>query len=266
MNKLLLALLFLIACQAEPKVIVANKGGMVELEFAGATYWIDINEVSNAEFAAFVKATNYRTDAERIGDSVVFVYGLPEEMGQWALVEGATWRHPQGPESSIEESMDHPVVHISWNDADAYANWAGKRLPSGQEWEFAARGGLPDSLYPWGDELVPDDIFQANYWQGPFPVVDMGKDGFIGTSPVGSFPANGLGLHDIAGNVWEWTADQSLNPDGEPVRPTRGGSYLCRNNVAWGYHKCEGYRVDAIQHKILEDSNSNVGFRCVADD
>ncbi len=198
---------------------------------------------------------------------MVFAYGGYGEDGQpWRLIKGADWRHPEGPDSSIEARMDHPVVNVSWSDANAFAIWAGKRLPSGEEWEHAARGGLPSSPFPWGDELRPDGVFQANYWQGPFPMTDKGEDGFLGTSPVGSFPANGYGLFDIGGNVWEWTADESMNPEGQPVRPTRGGSYLCRTDAVWGHHACEGYRVESIQHKILEDSNSNVGFRCVADD
>jgi len=231
-------------------------------------YFVDETEATNAEFAEFVAATNYETTAEKLGNSGVF---LPENH-RWILVDGADWRHPEGPESSIEGRMDHPVVHVSWDDAAAYCAWAGKRLPTEAEFEYAARGGLEDAEYPWGDEFNPKGEFRANTWQGVFPEADLDQDGFSGVAPAKSFPPNGYGLYDIAGNVWEWVYDW-YDPDYYAVSPTdnprgpkdgkekvqRGGSWLCSQNY------CQGYRV-ASRMKTAPDSGlNNLGFRCAAD-
>src|SRR6516162_4161248 len=198
-------------------------------------FWIDEHDVTNAEFAKFVEATGYVTTAERKPDwqelkkelppgtpkpdESVLVAGalvftptsrpvpLDDLSAWWRWVPGACWRHPEGPDSSITGREKHPVVQVSWYDAVAYAKWAGKRLPTEAEWEFAARGGLESKRYFWGDGFRPGGRYMANTWQGVFPVHDSGEDGFVGTSPVGSFPANGYGLYDMAGNVWQWCSD-----------------------------------------------------------
>ncbi len=158
--------------------------------------------------------------------------------------------------------MQHPVTCVSFTDAEAFARWAGKRLPTDEEWELAARGGLEGQPYPWGDELEPEGRILANYWQGEFPVRDSGADGYRGTAPVGSFSPNGYGLFDMAGNVWEWTTGSSRDAGGAQTRATRGGSFLCREHAAPGSHACRGYRCTSRQFKVREDANSNVGFRC----
>src|SRR5579864_3550858 len=190
-------------------------------------FWIDETPVTNCEFADFVAATGHVTVAEVAPDpseypgmrpelahpgSLVFrkpgSHGNDTNNGQWwHFVLGADWRHPLGPESSLDGLKDHPVVHVAYRDADAYARWAGKQLPSEAEWEYAARGGLDGKEFAWGDELAPSGLMLANYWQGQFPVVNQLLDGWERTSPVRSFPANGYGLSDMIGNVWEWTAD-----------------------------------------------------------
>ena len=280
-----LCLPVLVACgeHASPVIPQAEKdrSGMVQL--AGGTYlfgpeqgfqvprparqvtvgpfWIDAREVSNADFEAFVAATGYETDAERIGNAAVFdpALGAAGE-APWVLVDGADWRHPLGPGSSIENRKEHPVVQVSWTDAQAYAQWRGRRLASDEEWEFAARGGLLGQLYPWGDVLEPAGEFRANYWQGEFPLQNAARDGFMGTAPTGSFAPNGFGLFDMGGNVWEWTAGQAGH-----LRSVRGGSYLCREQAAAPFHACRGYEVNSRQFKDVSDGNSNVGFRCASD-
>jgi formylglycine-generating enzyme len=242
---------------------------------------IDPHAVSNAEFAAFVEETGHVTEAERFGWSFVFAALLPDDFPLtrgvahapwWRQVEGADWRRPEGPQSDLDGRIDHPVVHVSWNDAQVCCEWAGKRLPSEAEWEYAARGGLEGKVFPWGDELEPGGQHRMNVWQGAFPAENTCADGFYGTCPVGAYPTNGSGLHNMTGNVWEWcadwyspdfhTRDRRTNPQGPPRgthRSTRGGSYLCHHSY------CRRYRV-AARNSLQPDSTiGNTGFRCVED-
>ena len=244
-------------------------------------FLIDRHAVSNDRFAAFVDATGYMTDAERWGWSFVFAGLLPEsfpptrsvaEAPWWRQVDGAQWRHPEGPHSDLGARAEHPVVHVSHNDALGYCEWAGVRLPTEAEWEFAARGALAGRAFPWGDELEPEGAHRMNVWQGDFPVLNTIRDGYEGTAPVDAFPANGYGLHNTTGNVWEWTADwfdpdyyrvsPSENPAG-PVkgsaRVTRGGSYICHASY------CRRYRVSARSANMPDDATGNIGFRVAAD-
>ena len=224
---------------------------------------IDTVAVSNARFAAFVDATGHVTDAERYGWSFVFNEllppGAPPTRGVvgaewWRQVHGATWRAPEGPGSDVSDRQDHPVVHVSFRDAVAYCDWAGLRLPTEAEWEYAARGGLEQARYPWGDELVPGGEHRANIWQGRFPTHNTCEDGWFGTAPVDAFAPNGFGLHNAAGNVWEWCADEFA----PGRRALRGGSYLCHASY------CDRYRVAARTGDTEDSSSGNVGFRCAA--
>jgi formylglycine-generating enzyme len=243
-------------------------------------YWIDPVAVSNERFAVFADETGYATDAERYGWSFVFAGLLPDDFPDtrgvaqapwWRQVLGAEWRHPEGPQSDLEGRMDHPVVHVSWTDAVAFCNWAGLRLPSEAEWEFAARGGLEQKRFPWGDEREPGGEHRMNVWQGRFPAENTLDDGHLGTCPVDAFPPNGFGLHNTSGNVWEWCADwfdpsfhaapdaPRKNPAGPPTgqaKVTRGGSYLCHDSY------CNRYRVAARNSNEPHDSTGNLGFRC----
>lgn len=232
---------------------------------AGA-FFMDRHEVTNRQFTQFVDATGYATEAEGVGWALVFDVATRA----WGPVDGADWRHPEGNGSTIEGREDHPVVHVSLADATAYAAWAGKRLPTEAEWEWAARGGMQDAKYPWGDELTPGGRHLANIWQGRFPDHDDAADGFASTAPVGQFAPNGYGLHDMAGNVWEWTADRFAPYPAEPARDDadaagpaeqviRGGSWMCSANY------CSGYRVAARQKTEPDSALNNLGFRCARD-
>jgi len=242
-------------------------------------FWIDPCTVSNAEFARFAESTGHVTEAEAAGWSFVFGGLLPDDFPAtrgvaaapwWRQVEGASWRHPTGPHSSWEECADHPVVHVTWGDAQAYCGWAEKRLPTEAEWEYAARGGLVQQPFPWGDELEPGGDHRMNVWQGEFPGHNTAADGYVGTSPTDAFPPNDYGLYCMTGNVWEWTADwytvehprtyEPLSNPGGPVagtrKVTRGGSYLCHASY------CRRYRVSARSALTSDSFSGNVGFRC----
>lgn len=225
---------------------------------------IDKTEVTNKQFAAFVDATGYVTDAEKEQDGfgalggAVFMPPTPDYQSWWRFMEGANWYQPEGPESTIAGKDYYPVVQVSYNDAKAYAEWAGRRLPTEAEWEYAASAGATTS-YVWGDERVPDGKEQANTWQGPFPMRDTGADGHTGQAPVGCFPANSFGLHDMIGNVWEWTDTVFQAGEGEPIHVIKGGSFLCADNY------CQRYRSAARQPQEVGLPTNHVGFRTVGD-
>jgi formylglycine-generating enzyme len=238
---------------------------------------ISRHAVSNSQFAAFVAATGYQTEAEAYGWSFVFQGFLPEDFPStlrvagspwWRRVEGADWAHPEGPDSTVSERPDHPAVHTSWSDARAFCTWTDTRLPSEAEWEFAARGGLAGQRFPWGDELEPGGEHRMNVFQGVFPRQNTLADGYAGTAPVDAFESNGYGLDQMTGNVWEWTADwfdptyYARSPHPDPPGPEsgerrvmRGGSYLCHATY------CNRYRVDARSSTTPDSSTGNLGFR-----
>jgi formylglycine-generating enzyme len=241
-----------------------------------AAFKISATAVSNQEFAAFVTATNYVSFAEEVGSSFVFAGLLPKDFSPtravadapwWREVPHAFWQQPEGPGSSIAERMDHPVVHVCWHDAVAYCQWAGQRLPSEAEWEYAARGGLVGKRFPWGDELAPSEVPRCNIWQGRFPVVNTLEDQYYGTAPVSAFAPNGFGLYNCSGNVWEWCADwfnnihegelvdNPLGPPSGQHRVIRGGSFLCHESY------CYRFRVSARSANDPTATTSHQGFR-----
>ena len=233
---------------------------------AVAPYAIDAHCVSNERFAAFVDATGHVTDAERYGWSFVFEGFLPAPLRDcdraagapwWAAVPDTSWRCPEGPGSDVADRADHPVVHVSWQDAVAYCAWAQVRLPTEVEWEYAARGGLHQARYAWGDDLTPEGRHACNIWQGSFPATNTVDDGWFGTAPVDAFEPNGHGLFNVAGNVWEWTSDPWAVGDAvDPgARVIRGGSYLCHESY------CNRYRVSARTLSTPDSSTGHQGFR-----
>lgn len=244
-------------------------------------FCIDPYPVTNEDFAEFVDATGYRTEAEQFGWSFVFWSHIPKKRFNelvadtvkaapwWCKVPGAQWNSPRGPGSSLVGLGDHPVVHVTWNDAQAFCAWSGLRLPAEAEWEYAARGGLVQKLYPWGDRLRPNGEYRCNIWQGVFPEHDNAEDGYAGTCPVDAFPPNGFGLSSMTGNTWEWCQDwfsptfhrndAKQNPRGPmdgSARVMRGGSFLCHRSY------CNRYRVSARSSNSPDSSTSNLGFRC----
>lgn len=234
-----------------------------------AAFGIDRCAVTTGEFATFVDTTGYRTDAERLGFSFVFAGLLPDDFPPtrgvaaapwWREVRGASWAFPEGPAGDASDRLSHPVVHVSWNDARAYAAWCGGRLPTESEWEYAARGGS-SATFPWGEELEPGGVHMANVWQGSFPDANTCDDGWYGTCPVDAFPANGFGLHNVIGNVWEWTLDTFDRApsvvDASTSRAMKGGSFMCHASY------CARYRPAARIAAAPDSSASNVGFRCV---
>ena len=233
---------------------------------------ISAHAVTNAEFGEFIRHSGYVTDAERFGWSFVFAGFLPaalrraaprpEHTPWWCAVSGATWSTPEGPGSDIDARADHPVVHVSWNDARAFCRWAGARLPTETEWEYAARGGLSRARYPWGDELDEDESFRCNIWRGSFPARNTAADGYRSTAPVKAFEPNGFGLYNVVGNVWEWTADPWLIDHDDTPRDAsdsrkamRGGSHMCHDSY------CNRYRVSARTSNSADGSSGNIGFR-----
>jgi len=262
-----------------PEIWVADGEGPVR-EINIDSFWIDRTTVTNDDFAAFVEATGYVTEAETYGWSFVFHNQIPkghrkhvqlvnvEGTSWWARLDKADWRKPGGPGTNIKKLGDYPVVHVSWNDAQAYAQWMGKRLPTEAEWEFAARGGLEQKIYPWGDELLPEGKHRCNIWQGNFPHEDTAEDGYAGTAPAKSFRANDFGLYHCVGNVWEWTADwfspswhlkgdrkNPKGPDSGTARVIRGGSFLCHDSY------CNRYRNSARTHNTPDSSTCHTGIR-----
>jgi len=244
-------------------------------------FLIDATAVTNAAFGEFVDATGYVTDAERFEWAFVFGGLLPDDFPPtrgveaapwWRQVYGADWSHPEGPESGIADRLDHPAVHVSWEDATAFCQWSGKRLPTEAEWEYAARGGLDGAVFPWGNDLEPEGAHRMNVWQGTFPSKNTRDDGYLGTAPVNAFAPNGFGLYNMTGNVWEWCADwydpryYATSPAQDPAGPSagshrvmRGGSYLCHASY------CNRYRVGARSGNSPDSSVGNLGFRCVVD-
>lgn len=273
---------FLMGTDSDEAFPEDGEGPVRKIQLDG--FYIDRFAITNEQFAEFVKATEYQTESERLGWSFVFQGHIPKERynelvaatvpgaSWWCRVNGAGWKHPEGPDSTINNRPHHPVTHVSWNDAQAYCAWAGKRLPTEAEWEFAARGGLEQKTYPWGDDLIPQNQHLCNVWQGTFPYLDLGEDGYTGPAPVDAFPPNGYGLHNVTGNIWEWCNDwfdavyhttaTRLNPVGPPrgtSKVMKGGSYLCHASY------CNRYRPAARTSNTPDSATTNIGFRCVRD-
>ena len=258
-------------------------------------FWIDERPVTVAEFRRFVKATGHVTVAERpldpadypgadpgalVPGALVFQpsrgpVDLRDFRNWWAYVPGATWQRPEGPASDAYTRGRHPVTQVAYEDAQAYAAWAGKELPTEAEWEYAARGGLEGAVFAWGDEFAPEGRMMANTWQGEFPWQNLMSDGYAGTSPVGTFPPNGYGLYDMTGNVWEWTCDEASTHDTgrarRAARPREAGEHIPRRVIKGGSHLCAPnyclrYRPAARQFEAVDTSTGHIGFRCVVRD
>jgi len=240
------------------------------------SFSISATTVSNAQFSQFVQATGYETEAERFGWTFVFHLFLPDDFPPtravaaapwWRQVEGASWSNPFGPHSDLDGLDDHPVVHVSWIDANAFCRWAGVRLPTEREWEFAARGGLVQERFPWGSDFKPAEQTMCNIFEGTFPIENTAEDGYVGTAPVDAFDPNGFGLHNVAGNVWEWCydwfgtihGDSPDGPDEGEAKVMRGGSFLCHDSY------CNRYRVGARSSNTADSSTGNLGFRVATD-
>lgn len=232
------------------------------------SFLIDKTSVTNREFARFVNRTGYVTQAERQGWSFVFASQVHSTALQkppsdelapdwWLAIEGACWRRPNGGTAEFDALADHPVVHVSWTDAMAFAAFNGKGLPTEEQWEVAARGGLHRAIYAWGDDPMPNGQHMCNIWQGRFPMYNSGEDGFFATAPVRSFPPNGFGLFEVLGNVWEWTASPWAD-NASGLMSMRGGSYLCHASY------CNRYRVSARTKNAVQATSSHLGFRCSA--
>jgi formylglycine-generating enzyme required for sulfatase activity len=244
-------------------------------------FWMDRYPVTNELFSEFIAETQYVTEAEMFDWSFVFWAHIPPQRFSelvedtvasapwWCKVHGANWRSPEGPGSDVRLRTRHPVVHVSWNDAQRFCEWSGQRLPSEAEWEYAARGGLVQKLYPWGDKLRPNGEHRCNIWQGEFPRKDSGDDGFTATCPVDAFPPNDFDLYSMTGNTWEWCEDwfsptfhvnaERIDPQGPPEgesKVTKGGSFLCHKSY------CNRYRVAARTFNTPDSTTSHIGFRC----
>jgi formylglycine-generating enzyme required for sulfatase activity len=262
-----------------PELAADGEGPKRPVTLAG--FALEVETVTNARFAAFVAATGYVTEAERFGWSAVFrgllgadaqIVTAAEDLPWWVRIEGACWSAPEGPGSSLAHRQDHPVVHMSWADARAFAAWVGGRLPTEAEWEHAARGGLADPRFPWGDTEPTDAAPLCNIWQGVFPTRNDAVDGYVGTGPARAFPANGAGLFSMSGNVWEWTADafrvrslsraakaSNASAQRESRKVLKGGSFLCHISY------CYRYRIAARSNLPPDSGASNVGFRVAYD-
>lgn len=261
------------------KAVIEQDGEDPPREVTISSFYLDKYEVSNAEYAAFVEETGYVTETEGYGNSFVVEYFISKEVLDgitqavanapwWLPVDGASWKHPEGIDSDISDRMDHPVVHVSWKDAATFCRWSNKRLPTEAEWEYAARAGLKNRLFPWGNNETPRGEHWMNIWQGTFPTNNTLDDGYAGTAPVDTYPPNKYGLYNMVGNVWEWVSDwwtitHSPAPVKDPKGPVqgtekvkKGGSFMCHKEY------CYRYRCAARSMNTPDSSASNLGFRC----